>query len=133
MAKTETVTKTKTATQDATEQKTRRSKADKEEKPKRSPSAYQVFVKANLKAWNEANPGRSKEIMSQMALLWKDAPENPNRGEGKARKPKEPSSKPSKAAPKSKKKATKKSEADEEEAEGEDFSEQDVVAPSSDG
>jgi hypothetical protein len=78
-----------------------------------------------------------------MALLWKDSPENPNRGkDSKTRKPKEPASKPaSKAAakkdkPKSKKKAAEtEEEAEEAEGEGEGevpSSEQEVVAPSSD-
>jgi hypothetical protein len=84
-----TATKTKTATKDVIEKKTRRPEAcefiflgmcvvpysvsryrypctDKEDKPKHEPSAYQVFVKANMKAWNEANPGQSKEAMSQV-------------------------------------------------------------------
>lgn len=144
MAKSATVTKSKSATKDATEKRTRRPKADKEDKPKREPSAYQVFVKANMKAWNEANPGRSKEAMSQMALLWKNAPENPNRGKDtKARKPKDTASKPAlKAAPKSKSKSksktktkTKEKDADpeeEEEAEAEAPSSEQEMAPSSD-
>ncbi|KAF8869059.1 hypothetical protein BD779DRAFT_1424917, partial [Infundibulicybe gibba] len=64
-------------------------KADKADKPKREPSAYNIFCKANMKVWNEANPGRAKEAMGEMAKLWKDAPENPNRGKDvKSRKPK---------------------------------------------
>jgi hypothetical protein len=80
-----------------------------------------------------------------MALLWKDAPENPNRGkDAKTHKPKEPlvhltlSSKAAakKDKPKKKKKAAETEEEEEEEAEAEGegeapSSEQDD-APSSD-
>ena len=100
-----------------------------------------------MKKWNEENPGRAKEAMTQVhffflssyrlhwhscfalqiALLWKDAPENPNRGQGpKARKPKapkEPKEPKAPAEPKAKtKKAkkTKKAEVEEEDAENSD-------------
>ena len=42
------------------------SQTDKEDKPKREPTAYQIFVKANMKLWIEANPGRQKEAMAQV-------------------------------------------------------------------
>ncbi|KAF5359823.1 hypothetical protein D9756_003653 [Leucocoprinus leucothites] len=54
----------------------------KVEKPKREPSAYNLFCKKHMKEWIAAHPGRAKEAMAHMALLWKDAPENPNRGKG---------------------------------------------------
>ncbi|KAF8150244.1 hypothetical protein B0H34DRAFT_862861 [Crassisporium funariophilum] len=92
MAKTATETTTKTATKTANSRT--RTKADKPaaaDKPKREPTAYQIFCKEHMKKWNEAHPGRAKEAMSEIALMWKDAPENPNRGqEPKARKPKAP-------------------------------------------
>ncbi|KAG6889082.1 hypothetical protein C0995_003935 [Termitomyces sp. Mi166 len=112
MAKTATVTKTKTATKAANDKKTR-PKADKADKPKREPTAYQLFCKKHMKAWNDANPGRAKEAMSQMAKLWKDAPENPNRGaEPKARKMKEPKApkEPKAKAPRKKKAAAEEEE-----------------------
>ncbi|KAG6827382.1 hypothetical protein H0H92_012038 [Tricholoma furcatifolium] len=113
MAKTATVTKTKTATKTANE-KTRKPKADKADKPKRDPTPYQLFCKKHMKAWNDANPGRAKEAMSQMAKLWKDSPENPNRGaEPKPRKAKEPKEPKAKAAPKKKKADDEKSAAKE--------------------
>ncbi|OJA10100.1 hypothetical protein AZE42_07533 [Rhizopogon vesiculosus] len=89
MAKTETESKTKAATKRAN---TKTSKADKEDKPKRAPSAYNLFVQAHMKEWKESHPGAPiKEAMSEIAVMWRDAPENPNRGkEPKARKTKEP-------------------------------------------
>lgn len=93
-------------------------RADKEDKPKRAPSAYNLFVQAKMKEWKENNPGAPvKEAMSevyarihppscisrprQIGVLWRDAPENPNRGkEPKSRKPKASGDKPKKAAKK---------------------------------
>ncbi|KAG6853869.1 hypothetical protein C0991_000476 [Blastosporella zonata] len=71
MAKTATVTKTKTATKTANDKKARvtKPKADKADKPKREPTAYQLFCKAHMKEWNDANPGRSKEAMGQVRSL----------------------------------------------------------------
>ncbi|KAG6844647.1 hypothetical protein H0H87_005098 [Tephrocybe sp. NHM501043] len=122
MAKTATVTKTKAATKTANDKKTRTpkaDKADKADKPKREPTAYQLFCKAHMKKWNDENPGRSKEAMGMMAKLWKDAPENPNRGGGepKARKPKVPkaATEPKAAKAKATKAKTPKKKADDEE------------------
>lgn len=39
------------------------------DKPKREPSAYQIFCKENMKKWNEENPGRAKEAMTQVSLF----------------------------------------------------------------
>lgn len=40
---------------------------DKEDKPKRAPSAYNLFVQANMKEWKENNPGAPiKEAMSEV-------------------------------------------------------------------
>lgn len=79
---------------------------DKADKPKRAPSAYNLFVQAKMKEWKENNPGvPHKEAMGevyahastfilpsrspQIGALWRDAPENPNRGkEPKPKKPK---------------------------------------------
>jgi len=36
------------------------------DKPKREPTAYQIFCKEHMKKWNEANPGRAKEAMTQV-------------------------------------------------------------------
>ena len=113
-----------------------------------------------MKKWNEANPGRAKEAMTQVcthstlpahayirlpriyipfisvinsvsplieipqiALMWKDAPENPNRGqESKPRKPKEPKAPKEKAPakPRTKKTPAKSSKVSEEEEAVED-------------
>ncbi|KAJ8595142.1 hypothetical protein M405DRAFT_929712 [Rhizopogon salebrosus TDB-379] len=89
MAKSETESKTKAATKRAN---TKTSKAVKEDKPKRAPSAYNLFVQAHMKEWKDSHPGAPiKEAMAEIAAMWRDAPENPNRGkEPKARKTKEP-------------------------------------------
>ncbi|KAL0953104.1 hypothetical protein HGRIS_004375 [Hohenbuehelia grisea] len=59
-------------------------------KDKRAPTAYNLFVKANLQPWRAANAGKTPgEAMAHMAALWREHPDNPNRGkEPKARKPK---------------------------------------------
>ena len=80
--------------------------------------------------------------LCQMALLWKDAPENPNRGaEPKARKPREPKPKAapkekasrSKAAATTKAKPKKKPAKDSEDDEDEDEQEEEKGGPSSEG
>jgi hypothetical protein len=40
--------------------------ADAADKPKREPTAYQVFCKEHMKKWNEDNPGRAKEAMTEV-------------------------------------------------------------------
>ena len=116
------------------------------DKPKREPSAYQIFCKERMKKWNEENPGRAKEAMTQVgpslysschsldwysfvraqqiALLWKDAPENPNRGqESKPRKPKaakEPKEPKAKAKPRAKKAKKVEVEDEDEDADNSD-------------
>lgn len=96
---------------------------DAEPKSKKAPSPYNLFVKAQLPIWKEANPGKSaKDAMSavrtrvpewrlyvsltsclQVSVLWKDSPENPKNAPGekkesKAKKPTKAASKPSKKA-----------------------------------
>ena len=40
---------------------------DKEDKPKRAPSAYNLFVQAKMKEWKENNPGAPiKEAMVEV-------------------------------------------------------------------
>ena len=116
------------------------------DKPKREPSAYQMFCKDNMKKWNEENPGRAKEAMTQVhrfscpaprfywhflsaqqiALLWKDAPENPNRGqEPRARKPRVPKVREPKAKAKPRAKKAKKVEVEDEDADNSDLAEDD--------
>ncbi|THH17907.1 hypothetical protein EW146_g2998 [Bondarzewia mesenterica] len=87
MAKAVTESTTKAATR-RTNNKTVRS-TEAGAKPKRAPSAYNLFVQANMKPWLEANQGKSvKEAMVHIGSMWRDAPENPNRGkEQKPRKP----------------------------------------------
>ncbi|KIJ13174.1 hypothetical protein PAXINDRAFT_100855 [Paxillus involutus ATCC 200175] len=109
MAKTATETSTKAATKRANAKST---KADKEDKPKRAPTAYNLFVQAQMKEWKANNPGAPiKEAMVEIGALWRDAPENPNRGkEPKARKPKAAAQKPAK--PKTKAPPPKSSDAE---------------------
>ncbi|KAF7793751.1 hypothetical protein EIP86_004870 [Pleurotus ostreatoroseus] len=61
----------------------------------RAPSAYNLFMKEHLKPYREANPGTSnKDAMKAIAAQWRDAPENPNRGqEPKAKAKKAPKAK----------------------------------------
>ncbi|KAI0289771.1 hypothetical protein BC826DRAFT_914111, partial [Russula brevipes] len=61
-------------------------------KPKRAPSAYNLFVKEHMKAYLTDNPGKTnKDAMKHIGALWKDAPENPKRGhETKEKTPKAP-------------------------------------------
>ncbi|KAH0832846.1 hypothetical protein J3R83DRAFT_11773 [Lanmaoa asiatica] len=101
MAKSTTVTSTKTATKRAN---AKPSKQDKEDKPKRAPSVYNLFVQVKMKEWKENNPGVPiKEAMSEIGALWRDAPENPNRGkEPRSKKPKANADKPAPKATKKK-------------------------------
>ena len=105
-----------------------------------------------MKKWNEENPGRAKEAMTQVpffsilppidfidipvlqiALLWKDAPENPKRGQNaparksKAKVPKEPKA----AKPKAPTKKSKKAVDDDEDPE-KDAGDSDPVEDSND-
>jgi len=109
MAKTATATVTKAATRRAVEKPTKAAKADKADKPKRPPSAYNLFVQAQMKPWLEANKDKSvKEAMVEIGALWREAPENPNRGKAvTTRKPKAPKE----AAPKAKATKAKKAKA----------------------
>ncbi|EGN98628.1 hypothetical protein SERLA73DRAFT_181183 [Serpula lacrymans var. lacrymans S7.3] len=116
MAKTATETTTKTATKRANA-KTSRAKADKSDKPKRAPTAYNLFVQSHMKPWLEAHQGKTvKDAMVEIGALWREAPENPNRGKDpKAKKAKEPKAKEPKSSPKpkpSKKKAPEPASSD---------------------
>ncbi|KAF7328392.1 HMG box domain-containing protein [Mycena venus] len=113
MAKSTTVTKTKTATKTANTKTKKTEKTDGEKKEKRAPTLYQAFVAANLPKWNAANPDRKKEGMAEVARMWRESDENPNKGQApKEKKPKEPKTKEPKAkkatATKSKPKSTPK-------------------------
>ena len=75
------------------------------EKTKRAPTAYNLFVKEHMKAYLSDNPGKTnKDAMkhvrsisllarffthdhSQIGALWKDAPENPRRGQAVKERP----------------------------------------------
>ncbi|KAG8908428.1 hypothetical protein FRB99_006633 [Tulasnella sp. 403] len=65
-------------------------KENGEQKPKRAPSAYNLFYKEQYPIWKANNPTASaKEAMGAIGALWADHPENPNRGKPKKeRKPK---------------------------------------------
>ncbi|KAJ6624374.1 hypothetical protein B0H10DRAFT_2006963 [Mycena sp. CBHHK59/15] len=142
MAKTATVTKTKTATKDANT-KTRAKKSDDgAEKKKREPSAYNVFVSKNLKKWNEEHPNDKKGGMAAVAALWADAPENPKRGQPvtkrappKAKKEKDDDAKKApKSKPKAKAsaKAKKESESEQEEDDDDEEEKENEIATSDD-
>jgi hypothetical protein len=93
-----------------------------EGKAKRAPSAYNLFVKEHMKTYLVDNPGKTNKdamkhvrlILSlvllfihdhfQIGVLWKDAPENPRRGQAVKERP------PKKAAKRSKKTAVEESE-----------------------
>jgi hypothetical protein len=86
-----------------------------EGKPKRPPTAYNLFVKEHMKNYLAENPGKTnKDAMKhvrpilplvllfthshfQIGALWKDAPENPRRGQAVKERP------PKKAPKRSKK------------------------------
>ncbi|KIP05429.1 hypothetical protein PHLGIDRAFT_36458 [Phlebiopsis gigantea 11061_1 CR5-6] len=102
MAKTATETKTRKATKAATAKPT---------KAKRAPSAYNLWMKDNLKLYKEKNPGTAqKDAMKAVGAMWRDAPENPRRGEEpKTRTKKAPVAKSKKPADET---ATSEAEAD---------------------
>lgn len=86
-----------------------------EAKTKRAPTAYNLFVKEHMKSYLSDNPGKTnKDAMKhvrpilplallfthnylQIGALWKDAPENPRRGQAVKERP------PKKAPKRSKK------------------------------
>ncbi|GJE89737.1 high mobility group box domain-containing protein [Phanerochaete sordida] len=89
MVKTVTETRSKGATKTAVEGKTK-------SKSTRAPSAYNLWMKDNLKKYKEDHPNvAQKDIMKAVGALWKDAPENPRRGQ-------EPKPKAAKKAPQAK-------------------------------
>ncbi|KAH8983964.1 hypothetical protein EDB86DRAFT_166798 [Lactarius hatsudake] len=98
----------RTATETTTKTATRRANAkpkDAEGKPKRPPSAYNLFVKEHMKTYLAENPGKTnKDAMKHIGALWKDAPENPRRGQDAKEKA------PKKAPKRSKKAAEEDSE-----------------------
>jgi len=112
MPKAATETKTKAATKSANT-KPKEGKT----KTKRAPSAYNLFMAEHLKKWREENPGQPhKSGMSAVAALWKDAPENPNRGKEPGEKKKaEKENKKAKAAAAKAAEKSDKSDNDEEE------------------
>ncbi|KAK7682598.1 hypothetical protein QCA50_014398 [Cerrena zonata] len=94
MAKTASETQTKAATKSANAKTTGGGK--------RAPSAYNKFMAEHMKQWRVDNPGRPvKDAMSAVAALWRDAPENPNRGqEPKKKTKKAPAAKPARSSKK---------------------------------
>ncbi|KAH9986063.1 hypothetical protein BJV77DRAFT_915815, partial [Russula vinacea] len=73
------------STETSTKTATRRANAkpkDTDVKAKRKPSAYNLFVKEHMKAYLAEHPGKTnKDAMKHIGALWKDAPENPKRGQ----------------------------------------------------
>ncbi|KAI0034750.1 hypothetical protein K488DRAFT_83701 [Vararia minispora EC-137] len=85
MAKTSTIKTVKTASKIASA-KSKQPKLDKDGNP-RTPSAWSTFLKDNLKAYKDKNPGCSHgEAMKEMATLWDKSPLNPNAGKPKKSK-----------------------------------------------
>ncbi|KAF8266270.1 hypothetical protein EI94DRAFT_216345 [Lactarius quietus] len=118
MARTATETTTKTATRRANTKSTK----DVEGKTKRAPTAYNLFVKEHMKTYLTDNPGKTnKDAMKHIGTLWKDAPENPRRGQAVKERP-------PKKAPKRSKKAAEEPE----ESEGIEGVEGPQVEPGSD-
>ncbi|KAJ7835731.1 hypothetical protein B0H14DRAFT_2795378 [Mycena olivaceomarginata] len=121
-------TKTKTATKTANT-KTKKPDADVE-KPKREPTAYNIFIATNLPKWNAANPDRKKDGMAAMGKLWAEADENPNKGKPvvkrtkKAKEPKDDTKKATKSKSTTKGKPKKKVEEKEEVEEEDDDDEE---------
>ncbi|KAK0500092.1 hypothetical protein EDD18DRAFT_1459884 [Armillaria luteobubalina] len=61
--------------------KASKTKTVKEAKTLREPSKYQRFMSVQLKLWKEQNPDRAPtDAMKEVAAIWRDSPENPNRG-----------------------------------------------------
>ncbi|KAK0485024.1 hypothetical protein IW261DRAFT_1460004 [Armillaria novae-zelandiae] len=88
-----------------TTSKASKTKTFKEVKTPREPSKYQQFMSVQLKLWKEQNPDRAPtDAMKEVAVIWRDSPENPNRGKAprprkkKAAKPGS-SSEPSSSSP----------------------------------
>ncbi|KAF5328139.1 hypothetical protein D9758_016722 [Tetrapyrgos nigripes] len=70
-----------TSTSSKSSSKATKDKPAGEKKQKRPPSAYNLYIKNNSAKWKEENPGKKQsEMMKEMAVLWKDADENPNKG-----------------------------------------------------
>ncbi|KAH9970639.1 hypothetical protein BGW80DRAFT_1176038, partial [Lactifluus volemus] len=56
-------------------------------KAKRTPSPYNLFVKEHMKSYLADHPDQTnKDAMKHIGALWKDAPENPKRGQEKVPK-----------------------------------------------
>ncbi|KAB5593426.1 YABBY protein [Ceratobasidium theobromae] len=93
--------------------KTTKAKEPKEPKEakEKTPSPYQLFMKEQLPVYKSKNPEVThKDAFRAVALLWKDADENPNKGQAaKPRAPAKPKEKVVKEKPK--KKPTKKAAA----------------------
>ncbi|KAI0313856.1 hypothetical protein OF83DRAFT_494853 [Amylostereum chailletii] len=71
----------------------------------RAPSAYNVYMSEHLKPYRDTHEGVSvKDAMKEVAAMWRDAPENPNRGKTAAERKAE-------AKPKAPKRSTKKAAA----------------------
>ncbi|KAN0113623.1 hypothetical protein V8E52_007549 [Russula decolorans] len=101
MARTASEVTTKTATRRAN------AKPKADVKTKRKPSAYNLFVKEHMRVYLAEHPGKTnKDAMKHIGALWKDAPENPKRGQ-------EVKEKDAKAPKRSKKTTTKVPESDE--------------------
>jgi len=89
---------------------------DKEEKAKRPPTAYQLYMKDTLAKVKAENSEMSHaDAFKKVASMWKDADENPNKGKEKPEKkaPKKRKSSDDEDEPPKKKRASKKKKVEE--------------------
>ncbi|GJJ09027.1 hypothetical protein Clacol_003248 [Clathrus columnatus] len=89
----------------------------KDDKTKRSPSAYNQFMKDHLSDYKEKHPDLNhKEAFAAVAAMWKDAPENPNKGKSTTKKTSDKENATSKPKSRPKKSKVEAEEDDEEQS-----------------
>jgi len=89
----------------------RKNASDPHDKPKRPPTAYQLYMKDTLSKVKSENSEMSHaEAFKKVAAMWKDADENPNKGKEKPEKkaPKKRKSSDDDDEPPKKKRASRK-------------------------
>ncbi|KAF4604313.1 hypothetical protein EYR38_004735 [Pleurotus pulmonarius] len=50
---------------------------DEVPRPKRAPTAYNIFLKETMETWRREHPMRAKEAYTEALKLWKSSPDNP--------------------------------------------------------
>jgi len=105
-----------TMPKESTKHTKRAAAGDKEEKAKRPPTAYQLYMKDTLVKVKGENPDMTHgDAFKKVAAMWKDADENPNKGKEKPEKkaPRKRKSSDDEDEPPKKKRASKKKKAEE--------------------